>query len=60
MKVIDDSTRRRVVAFLVLALGALIGRLITSTLGAPATVSRGLYLLGLGSLVAAVLVVATD
>jgi hypothetical protein len=57
---LDETTRRRVLVLLGLALLALLGRLVTDALGAPATVSRGLYLFALGSMGATVLVVATE
>jgi len=55
-----DATRRRVMVLLGLALAALVGRLVASAVGAPDPVSRALYLFALGSLVATVLVVATE
>jgi hypothetical protein len=60
MNRLAGPTRRRVLVLLVLALLALLGRLVAAALGAPATVSRGLYLFALGSMGATVLVVATE
>ena len=60
MNRLAGPTRRRVLVLLVLALVALFGRLVADALGAPATVSRGLYLFALGSMGATVLVVATE
>jgi hypothetical protein len=60
MNRLAGPTRRRVLVLLVLALVALLGRLVADALGAPATVSRGLYLFALGSMGATVLVVATE
>ena len=57
---LDDSAERRVIALLVLALAALVGRAVAGSAGAPPIVGRALYLLALGSLVATVLVVATE
>jgi hypothetical protein len=57
---LDDSAERRVIALLVLALAALVGRVVAGWAGAPPIVARALYLLALGSLVATVLVVATE
>jgi hypothetical protein len=60
MTTMSESARRRVVGLLVLAIATLVGRALAGTLGAPAVVSRSLYLFALASLVACVLVVATD
>ena len=60
MNRLAGPTRRRVLVLLVLALLALLGRLVADAIGAPATVSRGLYLFALGSMGATVLVVATE
>ena len=57
---LDDSAERRVIALLVLALAALLGRVVAGSAGAPPIVARALYLFALGSLVATVLVVATE
>ena len=57
---LDDSAERRVIALLVLALTALVGRAVAGWAGAPPIVVRALYLLALGSLVATVLVVSTE
>lgn len=60
MTPVSESTRYRVVAMLVLALLALLGRLLVGSLGGPPAVARGLYLFALGSLAASVLYVAAD
>ena len=57
---LDDSAKRRVIALLAVALAALVGRAVAGWAGAPPIVARALYLLALGSLVATVLVVATE
>ena len=57
---LDDSAERRVIALLAVALAALVGRVVAGSAGAPPTVARALYLIAVGSLVATVLVVATE
>ena len=57
---LDDSAERRVIALLVLALAALVGRAVSGSAGAPPIVARAFYLFALGSLAATVLVVATE
>lgn len=57
---LDDSAKRRVMALLALAIAALVGRVVAGSAGAPPIVARAFYLLALGSLIATVLVVATE
>ena len=60
MNGVSGSARGRVLALLALALSALVARALAGSLGAPPALVGGLYLFALASLVACVLVVATD
>jgi hypothetical protein len=55
-----ETPRERVAALVAAAIVLLVGRVVATRVGAPATVERSLYLLAVGCLLAGVLVIADE